>query len=679
MEARFEGERLMTPILFLFLFFEVRGVVYDPSGRPVEGAQVACGAETTVTDAAGAFAMPSACQASFTKSGFAPAKVALAETNRITLALAPASEQVVVTATLAPLAIEEAGLAATVFTARDFEPPHAPFVADLLRDVPGIDVVQTGQNGALTSVFSRGGNSNATLVLLDGVPITGPGEAPSVDFAHLTAAGIERMEVVRGPESTLYGAEGSSGVIQLFTRHGDPEATVPHGSLLYDRGSFSTDHWAGTLDGGLARRIDYAFTADQFRSTGEFPNDAYRITTGTANLGYKFSDATQLRAVYREFDSYTGDPGPTASGPLDLHSNNSDRDSALSVRLEDTRGSRFTQRVRFGYHRYRDRYDDGFDPLSITATYRVVGGYQGTLTHRGGAAVFGYDYQHQAGQIYSATAGRNNNGWFVHEQYALSPRVYLTGGARVEHSSAFGTEFTPRGAVTLRLPEEIYFRVSGSRGVEEPSLLENFAREAFYVGNPKLRPETTDSFEAGLSREWLARRVRTEVSWFRNAFHDLILFDFSTNPATWKNVQQSWARGVELSGTARLAGTVALRAGYTRLYTRITQSNNPAQVGLPLLRRPRNAGTVSLELTPRRWTLAAGARIVGERPDSNFFVPGVTRAAGYDYVFVHGSWQATRHLSPFLRVGNALDERYQEALGYLALSRNATGGVRVMW
>jgi outer membrane receptor protein involved in Fe transport len=359
-----------------------------------------------------------------------------------------------------------------------------------------------------------------------------------------------------------------------------------------------------------------------------------------------------LRAVYRQFDSYTGDPGATASGQVDLLSNSFDRDSTLSVRMDDARGSRYTQRVLFGYHRYRDRFNDGFDPPFLTETHRDVAGYQGTLAHRGGALVFGYDYQRQAGFISAAERGRDNNGVFVHEQYA---------------------EFAPRGAITFRLPQEIYFRVSGSRGIQEPSLLENFAREAFYVGNPNLKPETTEGFEAGLFREWFSRRVRTEVSWFRNSFHDLILFDFSTNPASWNNIQQSWARGVELSGTLRLAGWVSLRSGFTRLYTRNLQT------GQPLLRRPLNAGTISLELTPRRWSLAAGARFMGERPDSNFVLPGITSVAGYNYVFVNGSWQATRHVEPFLRIDNALNERYQEVLGYAALRRMAAVGVKLTW
>ncbi len=143
-------------------------------------------------------------------------------------------------------------------------------------------------------------------MLLDGVPITEPGG--SLDFVHLTSAGLDRMEVIRSPESALFGAEASSAVIQIFTHQGDAESDKTHGSLSYERGSFSTDHWTGALDGGLAQRIDYAFTADQYRSTGEFPNSAYRITSGTGNIGFKFSDKTSVRAVYRSFDSYTGTP-----------------------------------------------------------------------------------------------------------------------------------------------------------------------------------------------------------------------------------------------------------------------------------------------------------------------------------------------------------------------------------
>ncbi len=722
----------MMSTFVLFLFFQAQGshiggVVSDPSGRPVQGAQVACGTETKTTNERGEFELAQPCDATVSKAGFTTARAHMAASadNRITLPLAAASDRVVVSATGAPIAIEDAGVAADVFTARDFQTPHTPFVEDLLRDVPGLSVVKSGQNGALTSLFVRGGDSDAALVLLDGIPITEPGG--SMDFSHLTSAGLDRMEVIRGPESALFGAEASSAVIQMFTQHGDPETTVPHGSLVYDRGSFSTDHWSATLDGGLAKRLDYAFTTDQFRSTGEFANSAYRITSGTANLGFRFSDKTQLRAVYREFDSYTGDPGQTAYGLVNYDATETARDSALSVRLDDARSTRFVQRVLVGYHRYRDRFlDYNSENYDVAAILRTVPGpsypytylvalanpanptappgtffvdspqtlfaspgltltdrtnvnYQGTLTHRGGALVFGYEYERQAGIISETNVDRFDNGFFVNDQYALTPRIVVTAGARLQQSSTFGTEFTPRAAVSFRLPRDTYFRLSASRGIKEPELIDNFAKESFSVGNPNLKPETTDCFEAGHYREWFSRRVRTEASFFRNSFSDLIEFDFSQNPATWINIDKSWARGVELSGSVKLTRFATVRAAYTKLYTRITNDSDPTQIGLELVRRPRNSGSVSLELAPRRWMFNAGARFVGERQEDDFVFFAINRNPGYTFVFVRGSWQATRHVAPFVRVENLLNADYQEVLGYAALSRNATGGVRLTW
>src|SRR5579863_482913 len=729
----------MTPTAVLFLFFQatqgstpVKGIVSDPSGRPVEGAQVACGTETHSTDTTGAFEMSKPCEATVTKPGFAPAKVMVIVPDAVsvdrmfvTLALAPTSERVVVTATGAPLTLEEAGVAATVFTSADFSAPHAPFVEDLLRDVPGLNIVQTGQSGAVTTLFVRGGNSDTSLVLLDGVPITEPGG--SIDFGHLTTAGLARMEIIRGPESALFGAEASSGVIQLFTKRGNSESDTPHGSATYERGNFSTDHWSGSVDGGLAKRLDYALTADQFRSTGEFPNDAHRVTSGTANLGFKLTDHTQLRAVFREFDAYTGDPGQVAYGLVDYLANERVRDSTVSVRLDDQRGRRFVQHVLFGYHRYRDismdpstQTDDvaailrtvpgptypytylvalanpniqtappgtffldspyeffPFTSLELTARENVS--YQGTLTHPHGALVFGYEFERQAGVISLTNVARYDNGFFVNEQYSLTSRISVTAGARVQQSSTFGTEFTPRAAVSFRLPTDTYLRVSAARGIHEPELIDNFAKESFYVGNPNLKPETTDSFEVGLSREWFGRRVRTEASYFRNSYKDLIEFDFSQNPSTWVNIDKSWARGVELSGSAKLASFVSLRAAYTKLYTRVVNDSDPTQIGLPLVRRPRNFGSISIELAPKRWTFTAGARFVGERQESDFVFFAINRNPGYNFVFADASWKATKNLMPFVRVNNLLNANYQEVLGYQALSRNGAMGMRITW
>ena len=713
-----------TAVLLVFLF-QASGIVVDPFGRPVSGATVSCATETQTTDQAGAFNLPRVCEATVSRSGFADRKVSLSEINRIELQLAPASDSVLVTATGAPVALEEAGVAADVFTAADFEAPRQPFVEDLLRDVPGLSVVQSGQSGGVTSLFARGGDSDATLVLMDGVPITEPGG--SIDFAHITSSGFDRMEVIRGPESALFGAEASSAVIQLFTRQGDPESTTPHGSVTYERGNFSTDHWAASLDGGLWKRLDYAFSADQFRSTGEFANSAHRTTSGTANIGFRFSGHTQLRAVFREYDAYTGDPGQTAYGLINYSANERVRDSTVSVRLDDQRSRRFAQHVLFGYHRYRDIFMDASTQTEdVAAIVRTVSGprypytylvalanpnnpsappgtqfidspfeffpstgleltdrenvsYQATLTHSRGALVFGYEFERQAGTISDVTAARYDNGFFANDQYSLASWIFVNAGARLQQSNTFGAEFTPRGAITFRLPTNTYLRISGSRGIKEPELIDNFAKESFYVGNPNLRPETTDSFEAGLFREWFARRLRTEISWFRNSFKDLIEFDFSQYPATWINIDRAWARGVEISASAKLAGFVSVHGAYTKLFTDVVNDADPTQIGLQLVRRPENSGSVSIQLTPKRWTFSAGARFVGERQEQDFVFLAVNRNRGYNFVFLDASWKATRHMMPFVRVNNVLNADYQEVLGYQALSRNGAVGMRVTW
>jgi vitamin B12 transporter len=317
-------------------------------------------------------------------------------------------------------------------------------------------------------------------------------------------------------------------------------------------------------------------------------------------------------------------------------------------------------------------------PFSSTSfTDRTSGSYQGTITQTHGALVFGYEFERQAGIISGTDVDRTNNGFFAQEQYSLTKRIFLTGGLRFEHSSTFGQEVAPRGAVTFRLPTETFLRVSVSRGIREPALYDNFAHESYYVGNPNLKPEKTLAVEAGLYHDWFRGRLRTDAAYFHNNFSDLIEFDFSAYPGTSINIDKARAQGMELSGAARIAKNVTVHASYTLLDTKITKST-AGDYGQELPRRARNSGAASIEVSPRRWSFIAGVRIVGERQD-NDFVFNVTRNPGYQEVFFNGSWHLTPHLTPFLRIGNLLDQTYQEALGYEALTRNATGGLKFTW
>jgi outer membrane cobalamin receptor len=553
-------------------------------------------------------------------------------------------------------------------------------VTDILRDLPGLQIVQSGPVGSVVSLFTRGSNSTQTLVLLDGVPLNDPGG--QLNLAHLTSEGVERVEVVRGPESALFGAEASGGVIQLFTKRGNAEETVPHGSVSYERGNFQTDRWIANLNGGYGNRLDYSLSSSELHTVGEYPNTFDRDNTGTANVGFRFSQATEGRAVFRIYDAHVGTPGQITYHAPDLTSNEETRESTVALRLDDSRGPNYLQRFTFGYTRLRDRFNSSFPSLNLPE--RKTAGYQGTLAHHGGALVFGYDFQDQSGDLSGIQASRQNHGLFANVQQSIGRRIFLTGGARMEHSSAFGTIGSGRGGASLLLLGErqahssTTLRLSAGRGVTEPSLLQNFAKATFFHGNPALRPEETNSYEAALVSEWFGRRLRTEVSGFRSSFRDLITFVTDS----WQNVQASWARGLETTAQARLAKNIFVQTTYMRLYTRITASasppSSPSGIGQRLLRRPSNSGAISLAVTPKRWSLVMGGRFVGERNDiDNAFQ--VARNPNYENFYASASFDATKHVTPVLRLDNLLNESYQEALGYPALSRSIIGGVRIHW
>src|SRR3984957_10735205 len=715
----------------------IHGTILDPSGRPVEAARVTCQNQSVYSNAEGRFSISGVdkCQAHVEKTGFNAhiADLTAASDAKITLDIAGRVDTVVVSANRTETTPEQAAVAASVITGKDLEARQFPMLFDALREIPGLQIDEYGPPGTLAEVFTRGADSTGTLVLLDGVPLNDPGG--SLHLENITSEGLDRVEVVRGPESALFGAEAAGGVIQLFTKHGDPESAIPHGSVSYERGSFQTDRWIANLTGGLLSRFDYALSASEFHTVGEWPNTFYKNNSGMANIGYKISDSTQLRAVFRAYDAIAGIPGQIAYGVDDLVPNEHERDDTVSLRLDDSRGSNYRQQFTFGFHRLTDRYNDdetfGEQPLaalvrniagppaavyfvtlvnpnapptvippglalvqtdaffgpsdSLNLTERKTAGYQGTLSYHGGALVFGYDYQDQSGVLSGVVASRTNNGFFANVQQNFGHRIFLSGGARVEHSSAFGTIGSGRAGASFLLAGEhgplssTYLRVSGGRGVTEPSLLENYADVPPYeIGNPALRPETTTTFEAALVSEWWGRRVKAEGAYFRNSFRDLIAFVGDT----WENIEASWARGVEISAQARINRNILITGAYMWLDTRITASTTPESsdtgIGEPLVRRPRNSGSVSIAVTPRRWSFVMGGSFIGERQDADFTF-GITRNPGYENVWASASYDVAKHFTPFLKVNNLLNERYEEVLGYQALSRGIMGGVRIHW
>jgi outer membrane receptor protein involved in Fe transport len=459
-----------------------------------------------------------------------------------------------------------------------------------------------------------------------------------------------------------------------------------------------------------------------------------------ANFDYRFSPSTELRGIFRGLDSTVGLPNRVGYGIYDFDEHFIDRDYTAGLSLSDMRGHNFLQKISGGYN-----WERGIDinpntdgpysvaalvrdvPLPVPRVYlvalldpkllpmppageRVVSrtvtlfgsapsasivsrgdfNYQGTWAQNAGSLVFGYDFERQGGVISNRDVSRTNNGFFANEQYTFFKRLSISGGVRVEQSSIFGSEFTPRGAASFQaLGEHGYLssllvRTSAGQGVREPSLLDSFAKDPSFVGNPSLRLEKTNSYEAGILAEWLHRRLRTEVSAFRNSFRDLIVFVTLPNSVvgTWVNVDAAYARGFEFSAQTRPWRNIQLSGQHTLLWSRVINSSTPQSlstgIGQELGRRPRNSSSFSLTIAPSRWSFQITAWYFGEHQEqSDLF--GVNRAPGYWGSMASGSYRLSKHVYPFLRVENVTNSLYQEVLGYNNLSRSIRGGTRLEW
>src|SRR5437762_3746326 len=246
---------------------EIAGSVVDQSGRALPRAYVRA-IDASSKEIAGAFADESGkfhltvsvddCSVSATLTGFVPATVACSEQPlRLTLAVAPIQETVVVTATRTEAPAGQVGASVTTFTADDLERRRVPLVADLLRATPGVQVIRTGAPGGVTSLFVRGGESSYNKVLLDGIPLNEPGG--TFNFSSLTTDNLDRLEIVRGAQSALFGSDAMASVVQLITKRAAPGAR-PGGSAWIEGGTYATVRGGGQV-AGTSGPFDYSFGA----------------------------------------------------------------------------------------------------------------------------------------------------------------------------------------------------------------------------------------------------------------------------------------------------------------------------------------------------------------------------------------------------------------------------------
>ncbi|OLD20519.1 MAG: hypothetical protein AUI91_06685 [Acidobacteria bacterium 13_1_40CM_3_56_11] len=626
---------------------------------------------------------------------------------------------VVVTAQAEPAPAQDTSASVTVITRDEIVARQSVTLSDLLLFVPGMAVGRTGAEGGSASVFLNGGNSSYTKVLVDGAAVNEPGNA--VDFSNFTTDNIDKVEVVRGAESAIYGTDAVAGVIQVLTHRGTTR--TPEFSFFAEGGSFSSSRGGGQVS-GLLGAFDYSAVVSYFQTDGQGPNNRFLNRALSGNFGYSFSDSNQFRLTLRNNTSDAGIPGQTLLLPPNLDQRNALHFFSSSARWNFTTGPRWRHEID-GAESYNHEFNsnaladfsDANDPFcaprspnavpAIACDFPFVGtneynrssllAQSSYLLPRFGATA-GYQYEVENGYVSALNLShsrRNNQGAFLDFRYLPHPRVSLNFGLRAEANANFGTRVVPRGgaSIALRLGKGFFgdtrLRAFYGQGIKEPRFDQTFGSNTCFPGNPSLRPERSKTWSLGVEQKLVSDRMVLSADYFSNRFYDIVSFESTAPPpgstcgffGTFFNTDLARARGINTTATARPLRWLSIAANYTHDDSRVLVSPgafDPALIpGNRLIRRPPNSGSLTMNAAFQRLNVNLAGYFTGVRTDSDFLFVGLnlTRNPGYSRFDLATSYDLGRGVSIYARSTNLFDKLYQDALGYPALGRDVRVGM----
>jgi vitamin B12 transporter len=485
-------------------------------------------------------------------------------------------QQVVVTATAGALPQSQVGAAITVVDSVLIEALGNTDLLEPLRTVPGAAIVQIGGRGGPASIFVRGGSSNFTKVLVDGVPANDIGG--EFDLSSLATTGIDRVEVMRGSNSVLYGSDALTGVINITTKRG--QTRIPEASVAIDGGNLSTSHADGSI-GGAVKRFDYFGAFSHLQTDNSVPNNAYRNNTLATRLGVVIGSTTSLSATIRRIGTDAGSPNAFNYYGIADDARQDRTATYASIAAQSVWSPRWTSTVRFSvadqaYHYVNpaptgQRSDPSpfanflGNPVTITgANGKTVSGraildYSGSypssfdsaVTRRllDGDTVFrvnpafdvaaGVRVEHEHGTSGATSATtRDNSGAFVEARGAARGYLYVNGGVGFDNNEIFGFAWTPRLSIAayLRQPSataavgDTKLTVNAGRGIKEPSIGQELSSlfallpttTAGRLGIQPVGPERSRSVDVGVEQGIAGGRGRVRLAYFNNEFLDLI-------------------------------------------------------------------------------------------------------------------------------------------------------------
>ncbi len=719
----------------------IAGTVVDPDGRPVADARLVVStplgaAATVTTDRQGGFLVDGLRAGRYEIHVIADGLTAEAtavsldaderQTVRIGLRLSAVSESLLVSAAQVDVAQSRAADRVTVVTRAELAAQQVETVADALRLVPGLTVTRSGGRGALTSIFPRGGESDFTLVLVDGMRVNSFGGG--FDFGHLSVGDIDRIEVLDSPQSALYGADAIGGVIQIVTRRGGSprvDALIEGGSQATARTAVSAAGSTGpwSFGGGLEYRRSDGFTGTAPASGKMVSNDDDHVTHASGSLGWQRPGRADVVVSANLSRDERGFPGPFGSDPVgafpgvDRVSRGVNDTRQIGGRILHPWSARVQQRAELSFTDLAGDFQNAYGPSS-SGTRRLDARVQEDLSLSGpiGASA-GVQFTRERGSSTYITGDlgetlpirRRIVGTFGELRLGWRERLTLTAGLRLEHitrdalpgdPSGFPprppfadqstTSANPKVAASVLLtpsgsPRATRLHASAGTGIRPPDVF-----EIAFTDNPSLKPERSRSLDVGVEQQFASGALLVGATAFFTRYDDLIVTVGRALSGASRyysdNISNARSRGLELVGRAHPSPTVAVDASYTWLDTAIlavdalNDAPPPFAVGDPLIRRPRHQGHVDLTYVRGRLTafgrVESRSRALDVEPNLGTF-GGLFPAPGYTVANLGAAVRLTGGLEAYGRVDNAADRHYEETLGYPALGRSVIVGVRL--
>jgi vitamin B12 transporter len=612
-----------------------------------------------------------------------------------TTVLAP----VVVTATRLPVAQNTATVSATVIEGADLRERHITTLQDALQLVPGIFAARSGSYGAQTSLFVRGGQSDYVQVLVDGAPVNDPGGF--IDLANIGVDNVDRIEVVRGPASVLYGANAVTGVVQIFTRDGRGPARLTLGA---SGGSYGARNGDLALLGG-GDRLSGSLAVAHHGSNGIYDfNNESRDDSYSGSLRMVPDARSSIELSLRRVNARSRIPTNGFGVPDD---SNQFHDVTRTIGSLDA-GRFLTQRLEArvlltatdAHVRSADLPDTPDEQCdfcydSRTGTYRAgadarLDFYASRALALTGGTLYERQRQHTSG---SESRGRTITAFYAQAAGNLGTRASYGAGVRLDDNTAFGTFTTYRLSAGYRFGAGTSLRASLGTAFKEPTIDQSSSTSPFARGNPDLRPERTRSWELGVSQSLLDGAVVVSATYFNQRFRDVIQYDPAPpeeGDPNYINVGAARANGAELEARAAFARIWDVSASYTRLLTRVTDAGVDAGPGATyvqgerLLRRPSDLANFAIGVRPSsRGALRLDVAYVGNRVDIDFASFERVEARAYARVDLSGELGLVRSrsgpspLALTMRVENLLDSRYQQIYGFRSPRRAVQLGMRL--